>query len=88
VDGWLTITEAASRLNTDPHTVHQLIDAGLLTGYRQDRVIRLDAEEVEAHRDGQGAGRPTGQAGWQAFFRVGAEPTTITAFVVSSNPGL
>jgi hypothetical protein len=34
-----------------------------------------------------GAGRPTGQAGWFMYWRVGAEPTTVTAFVVSSNPG-
>ena len=35
-----------------------------------------------------GAGRPTGQSGWHMFRRVGTEPTTTTAFVVSSNPGL
>jgi hypothetical protein len=29
----------------------------------------------------------TGQAGWFMYHRVGAEPTTTTAFVVSTNPG-
>jgi HK97 family phage major capsid protein len=31
--------------------------------------------------------RPTGQAGWYLYKRTGAEPTTTTAFVISSNPG-
>jgi HK97 family phage major capsid protein len=33
------------------------------------------------------SGRPTGQAGWFMYRRVGAEPVTTTAFVISSNPG-
>lgn len=33
------------------------------------------------------SGRPTGQAGWYLYRRVGAEPTTTTAFVLSVNPG-
>ena len=35
-----------------------------------------------------GAGRPTGLAGLMLYTRVGAEPVTTTASVVSSNPGL
>lgn len=34
-----------------------------------------------------GSGRPTGQGGWYAFARVGAEVVNNTAFVLSVNPG-
>ena len=33
------------------------------------------------------SGRPTGQAGWHLYRRVGAEPMTTTSFVLSVNPG-
>lgn len=45
---WLSTAEAARRLGVTTRTLYRFIDEGQLPAYRFGRVIRLQADEVEA----------------------------------------
>lgn len=45
---WLSTKEAASRLGLTTRTVYRLIDDGQIPAYKFGRVIRLQADEVDA----------------------------------------
>jgi excisionase family DNA binding protein len=45
---WMSTQQAAARLGITPRTLYRLIDQGELTGYRIGRVIRLQADDVDA----------------------------------------
>lgn len=44
---WLTIVEAAERLNVDQRTVRRWIAKGELVPFRAGRVVRISADELE-----------------------------------------
>ena len=46
---YLTVKEAAERLNVQPHTLRAWINQGKVKAYRLTaRMLRLDAEELDA----------------------------------------
>ena len=45
---WMSTQEAAARLGVTVRTLYRLIDEGQLPAYKLGRVIRLQAEEVDA----------------------------------------
>ncbi len=45
---WLSTKEAAGRLGLTTRTVYRLIDDGQIPAYKFGRVIRLQADEVDA----------------------------------------
>lgn len=47
----ISTTKAAERLNVCPNTVRQFIADGKFKGYKVGRLIKLDANEIEAFLD-------------------------------------
>ncbi len=45
---WLSTKEAARRLGITTRTLYRLIDDGQLTAYKMGRVIRVQANDVDA----------------------------------------
>lgn len=45
---WLSTAEASRRLGINTRTLYRLIDGGEINAYKFGRVIRLQADDVEA----------------------------------------
>jgi excisionase family DNA binding protein len=47
----ISTTKAAELLDVSPNTVRKLIAEGRFRGYKIDRLVKVDAEEIEAYLD-------------------------------------
>ena len=47
----ISTTKAAELLDVSPNTVRKLIAEGPFRGYKIDRLVKVDAEEIEAYLD-------------------------------------
>ena len=47
----ISTIKAAERLNVSPNTIRQFIADGKFKGYKVGRLIKLDANEIEAYLD-------------------------------------
>lgn len=47
----ISTTKAAERLDVFPNTVRQFIADGRFKGYKVSRLVKVDAEEIDAYLD-------------------------------------